>query len=148
VLDNAGGSVEDTRKNLEALKEAYRMYHETRGGNVHTWLDLMADDVCFRSLAGGAAPMSFTLDCRSKQEVQRYFQGLLSEWEMVYYQPDEFITEGASIVMRGRCAFKSKTTGKVVETPKADFFRFKNGKIAEFFEFYDTAKAFAGGIPD
>ena len=31
-------------------------------------------------------------------------------------------------------------TGKIVETPKVDFWRFRDGKAVEFYEYYDTAR--------
>ena len=34
-----------------------------------------------------------------------------------------------------------RKTGKVAFTPKADIHRLRDGKICEFFEFYDTAIA-------
>lgn len=40
-------------------------------------------------------------------------------------------------------SFKHKKTGKILNTPKADFHKFRDGKICEFFEFYDTAQALA-----
>ena len=37
----------------------------------------------------------------------------------------------------------SKRTGKEIETPKVDIMRLKDGKIVDFFEMYNTAKASA-----
>ncbi len=37
----------------------------------------------------------------------------------------------------------AKRTGKVVNTPEADSWRFENGKAVEFYEFYDTAQVTA-----
>lgn len=52
------------------------------------------------------------------------------------------------VVVRSRFAFRNKQTGKSFESPKADFVRFRDGKIVEFFEFYDTAKAVAASTLD
>jgi hypothetical protein len=41
-------------ENVAKLKDAYRQWHETKGGSVKLWLDLMADHVRVRSLAAGA----------------------------------------------------------------------------------------------
>jgi ketosteroid isomerase-like protein len=65
-------------------------------------------------------------------------------WEMVEYKVDHLIAQGERVAMLGKCAWKSRQTGAVVETAKADFFHFREGKIVEFWEFYDTAKAIAG----
>lgn len=45
-------------------------------------------------------------------------------------------------------AFRHRKTGKVAESPKADVFRFRDGLIVEFAEFFDTARALADTHPD
>jgi ketosteroid isomerase-like protein len=127
----------------ENLQNAYTSWHNSKGSNKQKWFDLMADNIVFRSLAGGAEGMEFTKTCESKEEVQRYFSGLNEGWEMLYYTPEKYICEGDSVAVRSTTGWKNKHTGKEVHTPKADFFEFKDGKIVEFYEFYDTAKAFA-----
>lgn len=129
--------------NVARLKEAYQRWHDTKAGSVNYWLALMTDDVKFRSLAEGAKPIQFTSLARSKEDVKRYFAGLTSEWEMIYYRVDEYIAQGDRVVALGQISFKHKRTGKTLETAKADFHRFRDEKICEFFEFCDTAAAFA-----
>ena len=127
--------------NVAKLKEAYRRWDESRASSIDSWLDLLADNVDFRSLADGAQGLEFTGRCCSKAEVGRYFIGLAAGWEMIHYTPDEFIAQGDRVVMLGSCSWKNRRTGEVLETPKADFWRFKDGKAVSFFEFYDTAQA-------
>ena len=127
--------------NVAALKDAYRQWHETKGGSVAHWLALMADDVKFHSLADGAKAMEFTHASNCKDDVKRYFAGLTGDWEMIFYVIDEYIAQGDRVVALGRCSFKHRKTGKILETAKADFHKFRGDKICEFFEFYDTAKA-------
>jgi ketosteroid isomerase-like protein len=45
--------------------------------------------------------------------------------------------------MIGHCSWRAKASGKVVSTPKADVWRFANGKAVEFYEFFDTAQVVA-----
>jgi len=45
--------------------------------------------------------------------------------------------------MRGSMAWRNKHTGRTVETPKVDYWRFKDGKVVEFYEYYDTARVLA-----
>jgi uncharacterized protein len=131
-----------TLNTWRSLKK-YQMWHDTKAGSVDHWLDLMTDDVNFRSLAEGAQPMEFTRASATKDDVKRYFAGLAADWEMLYFQIDEYIAQGDRVVALGRCSFRHKKTGKVLETPKADFHKFRGGKICEFFEFYDTQQALA-----
>ena len=137
---------EETHVSL--LKEAYKKWHETKAGSVDHWLALMTDDIQFRSLGSGAPKMEFTRTSTCKEEVKGYFSQLTSEWEMIHYTIDEYIAQGDRVVALGRCGFRNKRTGKVLETPKADFHRFRNGKMCEFFEFYDTAQLIAKATSD
>jgi uncharacterized protein len=134
-------------KNIEILKDAYRRWHETKAGSVDHWLHLMTDDVNFRSLAEGAKTMEFTRTSSCKDDVKHYFAGLTADWEMIYYRTDEYIAQGDRVVALGHVSFTNKRTGKTLETPKADFHKFRDGRICEFFEFYDTAQAIDKATP-
>lgn len=139
-LAPAGERIMDVDEhNVAVLQHSYSLWNSDKAAGFGYWLDLLADDVCFRSLAGGRTGAEFTRDCNSKAEVVRYFEGLTSEWEMVHFTPVEFIAQNNRVAMRGRTAWKNRRNGKTISTPKADFFRFRDGRIVEFFEFYDTA---------
>ena len=129
--------------NVALLKDAYQRWHDTKAGSVDHWLNLMTDDVQFRSLAAGAVEMQFTRPSCCKDDVKQYFAGLTNEWEMIYYRVDEYIAQADRVVALCQVSFRHKKTGNTLVTPKADFHKFRDGKICEFFEFYDTAQALA-----
>jgi ketosteroid isomerase-like protein len=87
--------------------------------------------------------MQFTRPSSNKNDVKQYFSGLTSEWEMNDYRVEEYIAQGERVVALCHVSFKHKKTGKTLVTPKADVHKFRDGKICEFFEFYDTAGAIA-----
>jgi ketosteroid isomerase-like protein len=66
---------------------------------------------------------------------------------MIHYTTDDIIAQGDHVAMRGSTAWRNRKTGKVVDTPKADFWTFRDGKVVEFHEFYDTAALFAAATP-
>jgi len=129
--------------NVQTLREAYQLWNDSKADSVGHWLELIADDVKWNSIADGAPGMEFTRACNCKADVQRYFADLGSQWEMIHYTVDEFIAQGDRVVMLGSCGWRGRRSGVVVETPKADIIRMKNSKIVEFYEFYDTAKTLA-----
>jgi ketosteroid isomerase-like protein len=133
----------NAERNIEILKEAYGRWHESRGGSVDHWMDIVADDIQFGSLAQGAPSMQFAHNYDNRQSLRGYFEGLLSDWEMIHYTVDEYVAQGDAVFMRGSTAWRNKKTGKVVDTPKIDFWRFRDGKAVEFYEYYDTARVFA-----
>ncbi len=134
-------------ENVAKLKEAYRQWHESKGGSVDVWLDLVADDVRCFSLAAGAPAAEFTRGINSKKDFERYFKGLLADWEMINYKTHDFVADGERVAMRGSTAWRNRRTGRVVDTPKADFWTFRDGKAVEFHELYDTAGLIAAASP-
>lgn len=132
-------------KNVQLLRKGYALWNSETGATegVRYWLNLLADDVRWRSLANGVPGLEFTGRCHSKAEVQGYFEVLGANWELIEYRTDEYIAQGDRVVMLGACKWKSNRTGKLVESPKADVFRFRDGKVVDFMEFYDTAAALA-----
>ena len=62
---------------------------------------------------------------------------------MIHYTVDEFVAQGECVFVRGSTAWRNKKTRKVVDTPKADFWRLRGGKVVEFYEYYDTARLIA-----
>ena len=133
---------------LEKLRHAYQEWHDTRGKSVATWLALLADDVELKSVADGAPGMEFSATRKGRSDAQGYFSALAADWEMIFHRADEFLVDGDRVVVFGRCAFRHKRTGKTVESPVVHRWRFRDGEATEYFEFYDTARAFAAATPD
>ncbi|MEM9635046.1 MAG: nuclear transport factor 2 family protein [Pseudomonadota bacterium] len=132
------------KDNLEALKRCYGRWHETKGASTEEWLDLMDDQVDFRSLAMAQNPeVRFTAPRTNKEEVRGYLQELLDGWSMEYYTIDDYVVDGDRICAIGSTAWVNKSTGARAESPKLDYVRFKDGKIVAFHEFYDTAALIA-----
>lgn len=133
---------------IEKLRVAYRRWFDTRGGSADDWMELMADDVQLRSLAGGAAGMEFSAPRSGKAALAGYFSSLVADWEMLEHAAEEFVVDGDRVAMFGRCEFRHRRTGKTARSPLIHRIVFRDGLIVEFSEFYDTAKAFAAATPD
>lgn len=129
--------------NVATLKDAYQRWHDSRGGSVDHWMSICTDDISFGSLAQAAPEMRFAATYSNRDALRGYFEGLLGDWEMIHYTVDEFVAQGDSVFMKGSTAWRNKRTGRAVDTPKVDFWRFRNGKAVEFYEYYDTARVFA-----
>jgi len=133
----------DPATNKAILENAYRRWHETRGGCVDEFFEIFGDEIRWGSLAHGAAPVAFTARALGRSEVRGYFDGLLAAWTMIYYRVDHLIAEDDRVVMVGATAWTNKATGKTCDTPKVDVWRFHEGRAIEFFEYYDTAMLLA-----
>lgn len=124
---------------LPKLKAAYKAWHDSKGGSIDTWLDLVADGIDFRSLADGAHGIPWTKRRSSRADVRGYLTDLTDGFRMEHYTVDRFVCQDDTIVMIGVTAWHSKATGKRAETPKVAVWRFKDGKAISYFEYFDTA---------
>lgn len=131
----------DEARNVEILKKAYRRWHDTKAGSADEWIAICADNISFGSIAqGNVASAHYLTAYQSRNALSEYFAGINRDWEMIEYVTEKFVAQGDSVVMLGRCAYRNKKTGKVVSTPKADSWRFADGKAVEFYEYFDTAQ--------
>jgi uncharacterized protein len=145
-LDIAKGEVvmSDEANNVAVLTEAYRRWHDSRGGSVDHWMSICAENIQFGSLIRGAEPrVAYMTGYNARAELGQYFEGLARDWEMIEYKVDQFVAQGDRVVMLGRCAWRHKNSGKVVNTPKVDSWRFADGKAVEYYEYFDTAQVYA-----
>jgi ketosteroid isomerase-like protein len=136
----------DEARNVAILKDAYARWHETRGGSVAHWLDVVDHNISFGSLARGAPDEAFATNYDNREKLRAYFDGLLGGWTMIHFTVGEFVAQGDTVVMRGATAWRNKATGKEFETPKVDFWRFRDGKAVEFYKYYDTAAVLAAAV--
>ena len=125
--------------NVEILKEAYRQWHETKGKSVDQFFSFFDENISFGSAPRGAAPLTFAKQYNNREALKAYFDQLLADWAMVHYTIDEYVAQGDAVVARGSTAWTNKATGRTAETPKVDFWRFRDGKAVEFYEYFDTA---------
>ena len=132
------------QKLVTALKQGYKLWSTGDESAVPYFLDLMSENVKWKSLANGCEGASFTHARTGKPEVVQYFTELVEEWELLSYNADEFVSENDRIIMLGSCSFKHRITGVVVNTPKVDVFRHDGDLITEFMEFYDTHQLVCG----
>jgi uncharacterized protein len=125
--------------NKELLAQRYKRWNESRGDSVAYWMEIIDDNITFGSLAEGAAHVAFTARVNGKQQLKGYMDGLLGGWTMKHFTVNTLVADGDRVVMLGSTGWTNKKNGNLFETPKADVWRFKDGRAVEFYEFYDTA---------
>src|ERR1700759_732693 len=136
-------TMSDEERNVTLLKQAYKTWNDTKGGSVDEWMNICADNIKFGSLAQGPAGAEYLTDYSHRDALKDYFGGLARDWQMIEYIDESIVAQGDRAVVLGRCSWRYKKTGKVVETKIAASWRFADGKAVEYFEFYDTASVLA-----
>ena len=132
--------------NSERLRQAYQTWSDSRGTRSDQWIDLLAETIEMRSVLTPDLPDDFAATRRSLAGALEYFQTLARDWEMIDFRADRYIDGGDDVVMVGRCAWRNRATGRIVDTPKVDIWHFEDGKAVSFLEMFDSL-AFVRAIP-
>jgi len=73
--------------------------------------------------------------------VAGFFSTLAETQEAEQFEPREFVVQGEKVIALGEYRWRVKKTGKAFRSDFAHVFTVRDGKIAGFHEFYDTASA-------
>ncbi len=112
-------------------------YAALEGGDLPGALDLLAPDVVWTDMAG--FPYGGTY--RGPDAVRDgVFVPLGTEWDGFAFALDEVLGAGDAVVGIGTYSGTCKATGKAMSARVAHVFRVRDGRIAGFEQFADTAK--------
>ena len=124
-----------TDDNIACLKELYQAYGE---GNIEPVIAALDEDVRWCSM-GSTGDLPWLGQCHGFEGVVNYFQTLAASITVNSYEPEYFVADGDRVVAIVSLSITHNATGRTSNFEKADVFRFRDGKILEFTEFYDTA---------
>lgn len=130
----------------QRLREAYALWSASKGATSGHWLELLGDEIEMRTVLSSDLPDDLAATRFTKLGAMEYFQTVSRDWEMIEFQVNRFVDGGDDVVMVGRCVWRNRATGKMVETPKVDVWRFAKGKAVSFLEMFDSL-AFVRAIP-
>ncbi|HZQ51924.1 MAG TPA: nuclear transport factor 2 family protein [Bryobacteraceae bacterium] len=128
--------------NVRLIEDAYAAFAK---GDIQYILDRVTEDVDWINEGPESIPYAGTF--KGPEQVQQFFQGLGSTLEGGRVTPTEWIAEGDKVVSIGRFSATVKETGKRIDVPVAHLFTVRDGKIARWVGFADTARvaeAYAG----
>jgi len=117
-------------------KEAIIRYFEKLNASDPDLLEIFADDVQY--VVPGDMPVSGTF--HGKEQIMNMWLSFFEQLEYIMVHPEELIAEGNTVVVRARGEAKTKA-GHDYSNLYVFFFRFKDEKVVEVFEFPDTAYA-------
>ena len=137
----------DEARNVAILTEAYRRWSDSKGTSADHWISICNQEIRFGSIAEPLKSVAYMRSYGRREDLGQYFAGITRDWEMLEYRVDHFVAQGDRVVMLGHCSWRAKGSGQVVSTPKADSWRFADGKAVEFYEFFDTAQVMQAMVP-
>ena len=122
------------RENAELVQRAYGNF---KNGDIPAVLDLLSDGVKWLIPGPESAPPSGSW--QGREQVGRFFEALSGSQEPRQFEPREFVAQGDKVVALGHYLWHVESTGREWESDFAHVFSVRDGKIARFQEYTDTA---------
>jgi uncharacterized protein len=125
----------------ENIKIAQQAYENFKTGDIQALLDLMTDDIDWE--LPEIENVSFARKYKGREGAAQFFSGLAEAQEAIAFNPQEFIAQADKVVVLGNYSWRVKITGREFSGDWAHVFTIRDGQIAGFKEYMDTAAASA-----
>ncbi|RJF99310.1 nuclear transport factor 2 family protein [Noviherbaspirillum saxi] len=122
------------QQNTQLVQQAYAKF---QAGDIPGLLEMCADDIEWELDPNDDVPFSGAR--HGKEAVREFFSTLDQSQQPLHFEPREFIAQGDKVVALGHYAWNVKSTDRTFESDWAEIFTIRDGKIARFREFADTA---------
>ena len=119
---------------IQKVKDLYAAFGR---GDAAAILAELTGDVSWEFEA--PAEMSWGGIRRGPTEAAGFFVGIANEHADPKLEMTEFVASGDTVAAFGRYQATVRATGRRVDTPVAHFFRFRDGKVARYINFVNTA---------
>jgi uncharacterized protein len=119
----------------DAIRQLYAAFQR---GDVKAILDSL-DPAIEWSSNGDAANIPWGGDRHGVAGAASFFQTLVDTLNFEIFEPRDFFEADDTVIVLGRTRARVKTSGGVFDCDWAHVFSLKDGKLARFREFYDTA---------
>ena len=120
--------------NKESVQALYDLFGQ---GNVPAILDLVTDDITW-TCPGPTDILPYAQVYHGKKGVAEFFKLIYANKDFPKFEVKELIEEDNKVVALGHWDAKSKKTGKPYSGDWAMVFYFRDGKLYEHKEFYDS----------
>jgi uncharacterized protein len=125
-----------SEQNKAIVQQAYESF---KSGDIQALLGLLSDDVQWQLAEMENVP--FAGKRSGREEVAQFFATLAEDQDVLQFDPREFIAEGEKVVALGSYRWRVKSTDREYGGDWAHVFTIRNGRVAAFHEFMDTAAA-------
>ena len=126
-------------ENTSLAQSAYEAFGR---GDVAALSEVMADDIEW-VVPGDPNDNPDAGTFKGKEAVLGWFGGLASSLDFTAFEPREFIAQNDKVVSLVYAEATVRNTGRVVVNHEAHVWTFRDGKVARFQIYFDTAAAAA-----
>ena len=120
--------------NVALIRKVYAAF---AAGEVKTILDNVSDDAGWINYGPETIPYAGSRS--GKAQIREFFQAIGVSTTSGTVIPEKFITQGDNVVAIGRYRATVRTTGANIDTPVVHVFTVRDGKIARWEGFSDSA---------
>jgi len=131
-------------QNTRTVQDAFAAFSR---GDIAALLELLTEDVVWHGVYGGSADVPQAGERHGRAAVGEFFKLVAQTTEFSRFEPREFVAAGDKVVTLGHYAGTVKTTGRAFDSDFAMVSAFKNGRIARFQEFTNSAAVNAAFAP-
>ena len=129
---------------IEANRQlARRGYDLFMKGEIDGVIGLCADDIAW--ISPKTEPIPFSGNFHGKAELGRFFKLMSEAIEFEHFEPQSFIADADKVAVSGSSRVKVLETGARFDDAWVHIFTMKNGKIARF-EQYNNSAAFVAAM--
>src|SRR3954470_4377531 len=122
-------------QNTQVIQDTYAAFGR---GDIQSVLDNLSDDVVWKGVYGAGAHVPTSGERRGKAAVAEFFSQVAANVTFSTFEPKEFVATGDKVVALGHYA-ASTPMDRSFDSDFAMVFTIKNGKIAGFQEFCNSA---------
>ena len=126
------------QQNLDIVRRGYEAFGR---GDLDALLSLFDENIEWTTPGPSSLPTSGTR--RGHGQVAAFFQSLNEVFEIQRFEPQHFVAQGDRVVVLGTDTSRIRATGATIDGHWAHSFLLRDGKVAVFHEYMDTAAAVA-----
>jgi len=123
----------------DTVEVVRRAYENFKAGDIGALMGQMSEDVDWRLPKIEGVP--FSGERRGRGQVSEFFTTLADSQDSVSFEPREFVAQGDKVVALGTYNWRVKNTGREYGGDWAHVVTVRDGRIAGFHEFMDSARA-------
>ena len=124
------------QENVKIVQQAYQNF---KSGDIQSLLGLISDDVSWQLPEIENVP--FSGKRQGREAVGQFFSQVNEGQEVLSFEPREFVAQGDKVVALGSYRWRTRSTGREFASEWAHVFTIRDGKVAGFHEYMDSAAA-------
>lgn len=133
----------NAQENKQMVMDSYQLFLQ---GDIPSLLARCQDDAEWVERDSDCIPFAGTY--HGKAEIAEFFTRLADGAEVLSFVVKDFIAEGDKVVVVGDASWLAKPTGRSFDSPWVHVLTLRDGKIARFEAYNDTAPAERAFRPD